>query len=98
MHLELDRGQVVLADARTFDSFHVVRPSDVPPEPFATALQEQGAGRLVEDHVQVSTAWLRAQAPDDAWLSKLDAMVDYAFGKGWTDEERTWVRAHVVTD
>lgn len=98
MHLELDRGQVVLADARTFDSFHVTRPGDIPVETFATALHEQGAGQLVGDHVQVSTAWLRAQAPDEEWLSGLERMVDYASGKGWTDAERTWVRAHVVTD
>lgn len=97
MHLETDGRRIVLADPRTFERFHVERPADVDPQTFAAALDEQGAGQLAGDHVQVSTSWLRAQAPDEEWLEGLAAMLDYAASKGWTDEERTWVRAHVVT-
>ena len=51
-----------------------------------------------DDDVMVRIAWLRAEAagrvaPD--WEEGFTGMLDYAERKGWLDEERHAVRAHI---
>lgn len=49
-------------------------------------------------HIWLDVAALahRAAPPDDAaWRERYEAMIDYAASKGWTDADRSVVRAHL---
>lgn len=62
----------------------------------ATGIAHPGRGGI--EHVWFDVAELaRLAAPDDVpgWQVKYDAMIDYAASKGWTDADRSFVRAHL---
>ena len=54
-----------------------------------------GAG---EDHVWIDIAWVRAAASGrvaTGWASEFDGMIGYAASKGWLNEAKSAIRAHV---
>ena len=92
---------VALADPDDFTRFHVAAHGPRDGSRLDAALAEAGAGQPDGDDVQVSVAWLRAQAAGSAgpdWEHGFTAMLDYAERKGWTDATRASVRAHVEWD
>lgn len=89
---------VALSDPDNFTDLHVkLGASSV--ERAGEALAAAGCGDLVGEHAWLNVGWLREAGPDsDDWRSQFDAMIDYARGKGWTDDAGVQVRAHVVQD
>ena len=50
-------------------------------------------------HVWVDAAWVRAEVGDRVgadWGERFDAMVDYAATKGWLNDARTHIKAHLT--
>jgi hypothetical protein len=70
---------------------------DVSDAAAAAALGAAGLGQVDGDHVWLEVSALRA-AGDRAgdWGTRFDGMLGYAQRQGWTDEELTRVRAHIV--
>lgn len=63
----------------------------------AGALAAAGLGTVDGDHVWLPAAALRAAGDGSpGWSAACDAMLAYAAGKGWTSEDGTLVRAHIV--
>jgi hypothetical protein len=98
VHVDLGAAppRVTLLDAGVFTAFDAVIEGGAP-EP--GALAAAGLPRSGPGHVWVPIALLRELAGDartPAWDEQLDAMVAYAAGKGWLDEDLGAVRAHVA--
>lgn len=56
-------------------------------------------GRLEDQHVWLDIAALRALSPlsgDAEWAAGFDGVMTYAESKGWLDDTRTRVRAHIA--
>lgn len=78
--------------------------TELEPADTERALIEDGLARVAADpspgHVWLDVDELARRTMsngDAAWRDRWDAMVDYAAGKGWTDPDRTMIRAHVET-
>ncbi len=99
MIVEVDvRGaepRVTLAEPDDFKAFKLVVADDRP------GLGEQLAGTgvaSVEEHAWIEIDAVRRLAGDAAtpeWNESFATMLDYARSKGWVDDERGTVRAHV---
>jgi hypothetical protein len=62
-----------------------------------TALTAAGLGAVDGDHAWLTVAALRAAGDGSAdWLGGFDGMLKYAAGQGWTNADRSAVRAHIV--
>lgn len=62
------------------------------------ALVDAAAGRLEGDDAWIAVDAVRRMAAGrvgDRWDADLDAMLEYARGKGWLDEAGHSIRAHV---
>jgi len=97
MIVEVDgEGNVSLSDPDTFTAFHV-RASDSDLDRIVTALGE-GAEKAKEDHVWIPIGRLHALGNRHGgadWREGCDGMIAYARSKGWVDDERDLVLAHV---
>ncbi len=61
------------------------------------ALAAAGLGTVDGDHAWLDVAALRAAGDGSpGWLAGFDAMLGYATGQGWTSQDGTTVRAHIV--
>lgn len=93
-----DSHRVQLLDPSNFTGFDVVAdPTDAPERMVAEALGDLGE-RAGDDHVWMSVAGVRSLAGDavDAeWEAGYQAMLGYAAGKGWLNDEATMIRAHI---
>ena len=87
--------QVRLTEADDFKAFKLVLADDRP----GLGARLAGTGiAAVEEHAWIEIDALRRLAGDEAtpeWEESLGKMVDYARSKGWVDDERGTVRAHV---
>lgn len=93
MHLRVDPGRpVALVDPDDFTSFKVVASARSWGE-LERALGD--TGRIDPPHVWVDPAAVRAlgTSKDAAWVSGLEAMLEYAAARGWVDPSGA-VRAH----
>ncbi|WP_406358801.1 hypothetical protein OH738_38560 [Streptomyces hirsutus] len=68
----------------------------------ARALAADGLARATDErgpaHVWLDVAELGCRAHpsgDDQWRTRYDEMIAYAAGKGWADDTRSMVRAHL---
>jgi hypothetical protein len=86
-----------LLDTEDLKRFSVRVAKDCPDELVASWLAESGAGHYEGDHVAVSVQWLRqrTEARPRGWQTGFEKMLDYASTKGWMDDARTLVMAHV---
>jgi hypothetical protein len=70
---------------------------DVSDEAAGAALGAAGLGRVDGEHVWLEVSALRASGGRTSdWGTRFDAMLSYAQRQGWTNEELTRVRAHIV--
>jgi hypothetical protein len=70
---------------------------DVGDEAAAAALTAAGLGGVDGDHVWLEVSALRAAGDGSAdWGTRFDGMLGYAQSQGWTNEQLTQVRAHIV--
>jgi hypothetical protein len=87
--------QVSLAEPDDFKAFKLVLTDDRP----SLATQLAGTGIAgVEEHAWIEIDAVRRLAGDAAtpeWEDSFSKMLDYARSKGWVDDERATVRAHV---
>jgi hypothetical protein len=97
MRVVVDHDGVRLDEAEVFTAFDVRRRGDVD---LAAALARHGWGSVTATgDVMVSVAALRAAGPaDDGWRAGLDGMLGYAATKGWLDDARLHVQAHVIDE
>jgi hypothetical protein len=68
-------------------------------EAVANWLAEADAGRPVGEDVAINVRWLRQRTAEHPaeWQEGFQKMLDYAATRGWMDEARTVVMAHVET-
>jgi hypothetical protein len=98
VHISIDgHGRVGMTDAAEFTAFdiHAVDPSV---ESVLGALGSDGWPSPEADHVFVTIDAVRRLAGDEvdeAWQTSFDAMLAYAGSKGWLDEARTAIKAHI---
>ncbi len=84
-----------LIDPATFTTFSV-RSDGTDSQVVGLAMGPAGDAADESDHVWVSIDWLiEAAAGDDEWRGQFDGMVGYATSKGWLNEERTHIKAHL---
>lgn len=84
-------------DRNDFTSFSVVLPSDLDPTVADSCLA--GLGHFDGEHVWVSIDRMRRALELDAEGERsFNRMIDYASSHGWTDEDGTTFRSHVVRD
>jgi hypothetical protein len=70
---------------------------DVGDDAAAAALAAAGLGAVDGDHVWLEVSALRASGDGSGdWDTRFGAMLGYAQSQGWTDEQLTRVRAHIV--
>lgn len=63
----------------------------------ARVLRSSGLGVVDGDHAWLETAALRAAGDaSPEWTARFDAMLAYAASKGWSSEDGSRVRAHIV--
>lgn len=95
MIVSIDRdGRAGLDDADNFRAFKVT--AACAPEVLGKAITPIGA--LDRDgRAWISRKWLLANGREDdaEWRGGFDKMIAYAKEKGWLDEQRDLVRAHV---
>lgn len=95
IHIHED-ARITLDDADTFTAFSVQAPGRSSAE--AAALFGADAQARDEDHLWVSIARLRALGRAHGsleWQRGCDGMLSYAGSKGWVDDEKRMVRAHI---
>jgi len=95
VHVHPD-SSITLDDPDRFDAFSVRAPDrDVPQ---IVAAFRGDAVAADDEHVWISIARLHAlgeQYGGADWRAGCDGMLDYASRKGWVDESRRRVRAHL---
>lgn len=78
--------------------FHVEAPAGSALK-LAASLGDAGSGDgAAEDHVWIQIAWVRAEASGrvgPSWDGEFDGMVGYAASKGWLNDAKTSIRAHI---
>jgi hypothetical protein len=63
----------------------------------AAAIAAAGLGTVDGDHAWLDAGALRAAGDGtEAWVAGFDGMLAYAAGKGWTSDDGTRLRAHIV--
>jgi hypothetical protein len=104
MYVEITKGgsgtlSGELCEAADLKRFSVHVGADCPDELVTNWLAASGAGHRAGDDVAISVQWLRqrtAERPAE-WQDGFQKMLDYAATKGWMDDARTVVTAHVET-
>lgn len=89
-------GTLALDDADTFTAFSVQAPAH-DATAIAAAFGTDGEMRD-DDHVWISIARLHALGDEhggEGWREGCDGMIAFATSKGWVDEAKGLVRAHV---
>ena len=89
-------GRLTLDDADTFTAFSVAAPG-LEAEAIAAAFADDGEIRDA-DHVWISIARLHALGDrhgGPGWREGCDGMLAFAKRKGWVDEAKGLVRAHI---
>ena len=92
--VDLNTGASVV-DPGVFTAFHA---SSTTTDNQAVGAAMGPAGYAADDagHVWVSSSWIRQTvAGDGDWAAGFDAMVEFAASKGWMNDERTHIKAHV---
>lgn len=95
VHVHED-SSITLDEADTFTAFEVSAPP-VPSAQVAAAFGFDAEARD-EEHVWISIARLRSLGRafgGPTWQTGCDGMLGYARSKGWVDDERRMVRAHI---
>ncbi|MAG30974.1 MAG: hypothetical protein CL908_08800 [Deltaproteobacteria bacterium] len=95
VHIHTD-ASITLDDADTFTAFSVSAPDLHLEQILAAFGPDAKAGE--DDHVWIAISRLHAlgEAHGGAdWREGCDGMIAFATGKGWVDEDRQLVRAHV---
>lgn len=100
MHFRITADAVELVEPEDVRAFSVVCPPELTAVQLAESVERAGLGLVLPDgeHVMVAVDAIRRLAEGrvgPGWPDDLAKMIDYAAGKGWTDEDRTHVRAHV---
>lgn len=99
MQILVDADGVSLAEPDTFTDFSVQVAPGFSGE-LAQALAAYGTVTPDAGHAHITRRGIETlagpRAADAEWRRSLDAMIDYANGKGWVDTDGG-VRAHVVT-
>ncbi|GGJ41319.1 hypothetical protein [Streptomyces brasiliensis] len=102
MQVRVTAEGITILDPSLLTALSVVTELDVHATP--RALVADGLARDTDEgatghgHVWLDVAELgrRAQTPRDAeWRKRYDAMIAYAADKGWADDTRSVVRAHL---
>lgn len=95
VHVHSD-GRLTLDEADTFTSFSVLAP-DLELDAIEAAFADDGEVRD-PDHVWISVARLHALGDrhgGSGWREACDGMIAFATSKGWVDEAKGLVRAHI---
>ena len=101
--IDVASGGLSLVEADDFTAFHVLAvPRDAPEEDVGLALGSDG-GPAGDDHVWVTVEAVQrlalpGLADGDAvvvWRGGFEKMLDYAAGKGWMNDDRSCIRAHI---
>ena len=95
VHIDSD-GAITLDDADTFTAFAIAAP-DLDGAAIARAIGTDGEMRDT-DHVWISIERLHALGDAHGgtdWRAGCDGMIAFATSKGWVDEARGLVRAHI---
>lgn len=102
MYVEItmtDSGNLTgeLCDAFDLKQFSVHVGEGCPADAVAKWLAEAGAGHPAGEDVAINVQWLRARTAEHPaeWQEGFQQMLEYASTKGWMDEARTVVMAHV---
>ena len=102
MYVEIittDSGNATGALREEFDlkRFSVRVGADCPDETVTNWLTEAGAGHRTGEDVAINLQWLRQCTAERTpeWQQGFEQMLDYASTKGWMDDARTVVMAHV---
>jgi hypothetical protein len=91
-----ERARATVAEAENLKQLHAEF-RGVSDDIAAGALREAGLGDVDGDHAWLETAALRAAGDGSAeWTAGFDAMLAYAASKGWSSEDGSRVRAHIV--
>jgi hypothetical protein len=89
-------SSITLEDPDTFTAFSLSAPG-LEAAQIAAAFGPDAEARD-EEHVWISIARLRALGRaygSPRWQTGCDGMIGYATSKGWVDQERRLVRAHI---
>ena len=93
-----DRGSVraTVEDAGNLRQLHAEF-RGVDDDAAAATMAAAGLGIVDGDHAWLDAGALRAAGDgSEEWVAGFDRMLAYAAGKGWTSEDGTRVRAHIV--
>lgn len=88
-------GEVILRDAEVFTALNVESPPGAAMADISTALGTPEADDV--DHVWVLIDQIRELAGETTpeWNRAFDGMIEYAAGRGWTNEAQDMLLAHV---
>ena len=100
MHFRITADTVELVEPADVRAFSLVSPPELTAAGLAASVARAELGVVLPDgeHVMVAVDAVRRLADGrvgPTWPDELAKMIDYAAGKGWTDEDRTHVRAHI---
>jgi hypothetical protein len=87
-----------LRDPRDFKSFKLVAAHPASQRDAVAGALAGIGGKLEDEHAWIPIAWMRRRpglGEDADWLKGLQGMLDFATRKGWVDEARGLVRAHI---
>ena len=97
INVDLTTGASV-SDASTFTAFNARSTSDNE-EVVGAAMGEAGHAADDAGHVWVSIDWIRSAVDGDPeWVAGFDAMADYAGSKGWMNDARSHILAHIEVE
>jgi hypothetical protein len=100
VYFRITADSVELVEPEDVRAFSVVCPPELTAAQLAAGIERAELGELLPDgeHVMVAVDAVRRLADGrvgPGWPDDLAKMIDYAAGKGWTDADRTRVRAHI---
>jgi hypothetical protein len=100
LHFHITADRTELVDPGDVRSFSAICPPGLTHDELAERVRRDDLGQLLDGdaHLMVPVETVRRMAtgrvgPD--WPADLARMVEYAAARGWTDPDRTRVRAHV---
>ncbi len=101
MILQIDTaaGTIELVDPDDTERFHVEAPAGASDADIDEVIANNGAGRLVGDNAWISVEKLRGWAEGrtgDGWAMQFQMMLNKAGERGWMNDDRTYVMAHIV--
>ena len=93
--IRVDKGGPTIEDRDLFSEFHVLAPRGPSTENLAELIGET-TFVVGSNHLWIAAAircWVGDRA-DESWEAGLDAMLDYARSKDWTNDPGSHIRAH----